>query len=219
MAPKFVSLNDKVYEYIVRSRSRTDDPLLSQLRSETEARGNIARMLISREQGDFLTILTKALNVRTAVEVGTFTGYSSICIGRGLSAGGRLTCFEINEEWAAIAQQYWTKAALRDRLELQLGNAAQKLTEWQPSEPLDFAFIDADKTGYDTYFEILLPKMKTNGVFIFDNMLWGGRIVEQPLTDADAIALDNLNRKLANDPRVESVLLPIADGLQIVRKK
>jgi caffeoyl-CoA O-methyltransferase len=216
---KFISLNDKLYDYVVRSRSRTDDPLLNELRTETEALGDVARMLISREQGDFLTMMTKLLNVHTAVEVGTFTGYSSICIGRGLAAGGRLTCFDINEEWAAIAQRYWAKANLSERLELQLGNAAQKLTEWKPFEPLDFAFIDADKTAYDTYFEILLPGMKTNGLFIFDNMLWGGRITEQPLTDPDGVALDNLNCKLANDSRVESVLLAVADGVQIVRKK
>jgi caffeoyl-CoA O-methyltransferase len=219
MAPKFISLNDTLYDYVVRSRSRSNDPLLSQLRAETEALGDIARMLISREQGDFLTIMTKALNVRMAVEVGTFTGYSSICVGRGLPADGRLSCFEINEEWAAIAQNYWAKANLSHLLELELGNAVEKLTKWKPPRPLDLAFIDADKTGYDTYFEILLPMMKTNGLLIFDNMLWGGRLIEQPLTDPEGIAINNLNRKLATDRRVESVLLPFADGLQIVRKR
>jgi caffeoyl-CoA O-methyltransferase len=219
MASKYVTLNDALYHYVVECRSQTGDPLLSQLRTETEGLGDVARMLISREQGDFLTIITKLLNVRAAVEVGTFTGYSSICIGRGLPDGARLTCFDINEEWTAIARRYWEKDNLTDRLELRLGRAAQELTGWKPAQPLDLAFIDADKTGYDTYLEMLLPKMKTNGLFIFDNMVWGGRVVEQPLTDPDGVAIDHLNHKLATDPRVESVLLPFADGLHIARKR
>jgi caffeoyl-CoA O-methyltransferase len=219
MASKYVTLNDALYDYVLECRSQTGDPLLSQLRTETEALGDIARMLISREQGDFLTIITKLLNVRAAVEVGTFTGYSSICIGRGLADSARLTCFDINEEWTTIARRYWGNDKLTDRLELRLGDAAEELAKWEPAQPLDLAFIDADKTGYDTYFEMLLPKMKTNGLFLFDNMVWGGRVIEQPLTDPDGVAIDHLNRKLATDPRVESVLLPFADGLHIARKR
>jgi caffeoyl-CoA O-methyltransferase len=171
MASKYVTLNDALYDYVVECRSQTGDPLLSQLRTETEALGDIARMLISREQGDFLTIITKLLNVRAAVEVGTFTGYSSICIGRRLADGAWLTCFDINEEWTAIARRYWENDKRTDRLELRLGNAAEELSKWEPAQPLDLAFVDADKTSYDTYFELLLPKMKTNGLFIFDNMV------------------------------------------------
>jgi caffeoyl-CoA O-methyltransferase len=219
MPAKYVTLNDALYAYIVRCRSRASDPLLDALRAETEALGDIARMLSSHEQGDFLTMMTKLLNVRSAVEVGTFTGYSSICIARGLAANGRLTCFDASAEWTAIAKRYWEKAGLTDRTELRLGNAAEELMKWEPAEPLDLAFIDADKTGYDAYFELLLPKMKPNGLFIFDNMVWGGRLIEQPLIDPDGVALDGLNRKLAGDPRVESVLLPVADGLHLARKK
>ncbi len=219
MSAKYITLNDALYDYVVRHRSRVDDPLLDALRAETEALGDAARMLISREQGDFLTILTKLLNVRSAIEVGTFTGYSSICIARGLATGGRLTCFDINAEWTAIARRYWEKDGLAHRVELRLGDAREELTKWEPSEQLDFVFIDADKPGYDTYFEMLLPKMKPNGLFIFDNMVWGGRVIEEPLTDPDVVAIDLLNRKLASDPRVESVLLPFADGLHLARKR
>ena len=219
MAAKYITLNDALYDYVVRSRSGVGDAILDALRAETEALGDIARMLISHEQGDFLTILTKLLNVRSAVEVGTFTGYSSICIARGLAMDGRLTCFDISAEWTAMAQRYWEKDGLADRIELRLGNAAEKLAKWEPAEPLDLVFIDADKTGYDTYFEMLLPKMKANGLFIFDNMVWGGRVIEEPLTDPDGVAIDLLNRKLASDPRVESVLLPFADGLHLARKR
>jgi caffeoyl-CoA O-methyltransferase len=216
---KYVALSDGLYDYIARHRSRVVDPLLAELRAETESLGDAARMLISPEQGDFLTLLTKLLEVRSAIEVGTFTGYSSICLARGLADGGRLHCFDVNAEWTAIAQRYWEKEGVASRIELQLGDAKQALLNWMPPEPLDLAFIDADKPGYETYFEILLPKMKPNGLFIFDNMVWGGRVIEQPLTDPDGLAIDRLNQKLAHDPRVESVLLPIADGLHLARKR
>jgi caffeoyl-CoA O-methyltransferase len=216
---KYVALTDALYDYIVRHRSRVADPVLEALRAETESLGDVARMLISREQGAFLTLLTKLLGVRTAVEVGTFTGYSSICLARGLAGGGRLHCFDVNAEWTGIAQRYWKKEGVANRIELQLGDAKQVLQKWVPPAPLDLVFIDADKTGYDTYFELLLPKMKPNGLFIFDNMVWGGRVIEQPLTDPDGVAIDRLNRKLASDPRVDSGLLPIADGLHFARKR
>ena len=219
MPAKYVALNDALYDYVVRCRSRAGDPLLDALRAETEALGDIARMLISREQGDLLTVLTRLLNVRSAAEVGTFTGYSSICIARGLALDGRLTCFDLSTEWTAIARRSWKKAGLADRMELRLGDARENLTTWEPEEPLDLVFIDADKTGYDAYFEILLPKMKANGLFIFDNMLWGGRVVEEPRDEPDGMAIDLLNHKLARDPRVESVLLPLADGLHLARKR
>ena len=216
---KYVALTDPLYDYVVRHRSRVVDPLLAALRTKTESLGDIARMLISREQGDLLSLLAKVLNVRLAVEIGTFTGYSSICLARGLAEDGRLHCFDMNAEWTAIAQRYWEKGGVADRIYLQLGDAKQILRDWKPPAPIDLVFIDADKPAYDDYFEILLPQMKPNGLFIFDNMLWGGRVIEQPLTDPDGVAIDRLNRKLACDPRVESVLLPIADGLHLARKR
>jgi caffeoyl-CoA O-methyltransferase len=217
--PKYVVLNDALYEYTVSRNSDARDPLLEALRTETEALGDIARMLISREQGRFLTIIAKLLNVRSAVEVGTFTGYSSICIARGLAARGRLTCFDNNEEWISIARRYWEAEGHEKRIELRLGDAAEQLRNWQPPEPLDLVFVDADKTGYDVYYEMLLPHMRANGLCIFDNMLWGGRVIERPLTDPDGVAINALNEKLANDPRVETVLLPVGDGMHLARKK
>jgi caffeoyl-CoA O-methyltransferase len=216
---KYVEMTEALYDYVVCHRSGAVDPVLDELRHETESLGEIARMLISREQGDFLTVLTKLLGVHRAVEVGTFTGYSSICIARGLAHHGRLFCFDINPEWTAIARRYWEKDGVTDRINLQLGDASESLAAWEASGPIDLAFIDADKPGYDKYFELLLPRMKSNGLFIFDNMLWGGRIVEAPLTDPDGVALDRLNAKLAEDPRVETVLLPVADGLHLARKR
>ena len=175
-------------------------------------------MLISPEQGDFLTILTKLLGVRSAIEVGTFTGYSSICLARGLVEGGRLFCFDINAEWAAIARRYWKKEGVTDG-SISPWATPGKASTWEPPELLDLAFIDADKPGYDTYYEMLLPKMKPNGLFIFDNMVWSGRVTEKPLTDPDGLAIDRLNSKLAGDARVDQVLLPVADGLHFARKR
>jgi len=218
-AAKYVALTDPLYDYIVRHRSHSIDPLLQELRSETESLGEIARMLISPEQGSFLSILTKLLGVQCAVEVGTFTGYSSICLARGLSEGGRLFCFDVNAEWTAIAQRYWKKEGLSERIELQLGDAKEILAKWEPPQPLDLAFVDADKAGYEIYYELLLPKMKPNGLFIFDNMVWGGRVIENPLTDPDGVAINRLNAKLAGDARIDSVLLPVADGLHLARKR
>ncbi len=216
---KYVALNDALYDYIVRHRTGAVDPVLDELRRETESLGEVARMLISPEQGDFLTLLTRLLGVHCAVEVGTFTGYSSICIARGLVHHGRLFCFDINADWAAIAQRYWEKDGVSNLIHLQLGDAREALPTWEPSGPIDLVFIDADKPGYDAYFEMLLPKMRSNGLFIFDNMVWGGRVVEEPLTDPDVVAIDRLNAKLAGDPRIESVLLPVADGLHFARKR
>ena len=129
---KYVALTDSLYDYIARHRSRVVDPLLDALRAETESLGEVARMLISAEQGDFLTLLSKLLDVRTAVEVGTFTGYSSICLARDVADGGRLHCFDVNAEWASIARRDWKKDGLASRIELQLGDAKQVLLDWEP---------------------------------------------------------------------------------------
>ena len=173
-------------------------------------------MLISREQGSFLTLLITVLGVRSAVEVGTFTGYSAICIARGLPADGRLLCIDINEEWAIIARRHWKRAGLDDKIELRLRGGQTELEALASSAQFDFAFIDADKPGYDLYYELLLSHVRTNGLLVFDNMLQHGRVVDPK--DQSARAIDTLNKKLSADSRVECVLLPIADGLMVCRK-
>jgi len=151
--------------------------------------------------------------------VGTFTGYSSLCMARALPGNGHLICLDVSEEWTTIAQKYWRKAGVQSRIELRLGPAIPLLQRLKPQLLFDLAFIDADKTEYDAYYELLLPRVRTNGLILFDNMLWGGRLVTKPIEHPDGRALDALNRKLARDPRVEVVLLPIADGLQLCRKR
>jgi caffeoyl-CoA O-methyltransferase len=215
---KFTSLTPELYDYVRGHASRAGNPTLARLRAETEALGEISQMLISEEQGNFITLLVAALGAKSAIEVGTFTGYSSTCIALGLPADGRLLCVDQSAEWTSIARRYWKEAGVEGRIELRLGDGADILRQLG-SERFDFAFIDADKTGYDTYFELILPRMRDNGLLIFDNMLSGGRIIDPNTTNENARALHALNEKLARDHRVESVLLSVADGLNLCRKK
>jgi predicted O-methyltransferase YrrM len=216
---KYLSLNDQLYRYVCECRSNAKDPILDALRKETEALGDVSRMQISREQGSFMTLLVAAIGARSAIEVGTFTGYSSLCIARGLAGSGRLICIDESKEWTAIARRYWIQAGVQNKIELQLGVAIPALQSLPTNLLFDFAFIDADKTEYDTYYELILPRVRSNGLLLFDNMLWGGRLGAGPVADASGKAIDQMNRKLARDARVDAVLLPIADGLQLCRKR
>ena len=216
---KYIALNDALYRYLVHCRSAAEEPVLAELRAETDGLGpDISRMQISPEQGTFLTILTAACGVASAIEVGTFTGYSSLCIARGLAADGRLLCLDQNRDWTNIAQKHWSKAGVRDRIELRLGDAIAILKDLDARAAFDLAFIDAEKTEYETYFELLLPRIRTNGLILLDNMLWGGRLGAGPISEPGGRAIDALNHKLASDKRVQTVLLPIADGIQVCRK-
>ncbi len=219
MELKYIPLTDSLYRYLSGHRSDAADPLLQSLRAETDALGEVSRMQISPEQGTFLSILVAAAGVKSAIEVGTFTGYSSLCIAKALPQGGRLLCLDQSKEWTDIARKYWTQAGLQDRIELRLGPAVPALKEINPELTFDFAFIDAAKTEYDDYYELILPRIRQNGVLLFDNMLWGGRLGTGEVNEADGQAIDALNHKLAHDARVESVLLPIADGLNLCRKR
>jgi caffeoyl-CoA O-methyltransferase len=219
MPLKYVPLNDQVYEYLCSVRSDASDQLLDELRAETERLGEVSEMQISAEQGTFLSILTALMGAKSAIELGTFTGYSSLCIARGLGKDGRLLCMDPSKDWTAIARRYWAQARVQDRIELRLGEALPLLEKLEAGLSFDLAFIDAVKTEYDAYYEFLLPRVRQNGLIIFDNMLWKGRLTEIPIQDATGEAIDALNKKLARDPRVEAVLLPVADGLQVCRKR
>jgi caffeoyl-CoA O-methyltransferase len=220
MGIKYISLNDSLYSYLSGLRSDASDRLLEQLRAETAALGEeVSKCQISDEQGTFLSVLVAATGVKSAIEVGTFTGYSSLCIARALPANGRLLCLDANKEWTAVARKYWAKAALQDRIELRLGPAIPTLQQLEPGLSFDFAFLDAAKTEYDAYYELILPRVRRNGLILFDNMLAGGRLGAGVLKDDYGRAIDALNHKLAGDSRVEAVLLPVADGIQLCRKR
>lgn len=170
-------------------------------------------MQISPEQGVFMGLIARLIRPRFAVEVGTFTGYSSICLARGLAPEGKLLCCDVSEEWTGVARKFWERAGLADRIDLRLAPAAETLRAL-PSEPhVDLAFIDADKGGYATYWAELVPRMRPGGVILVDNVLWSGRIVEEADQDPDTISLREFAETVRADARVDHVLIPIGDGL------
>ena len=220
MTPRSFLLTEALSDY-VRAGSEPPDELAAALVAETAelaARGEApATFQIALEQGAFMQLLTRALGVRNAIEIGTFTGFSALCIARGLPADGTLLCLDRSAEWTAIGRPYWERAGLADRIELRLGDALPSLRELPAEEIFDLAFVDADKTGYPAYVEELYPRMRTNGVVLLDNTLRGGRVLA-PETDDDR-AVVTLSADLVRDGRWEPVLLPLADGLTMLRKR
>jgi caffeoyl-CoA O-methyltransferase len=219
MSSSYLPLNDSLYRYMLEQCSDAHDPVMNELRRETRMLGDVAEMSISPDQCHFLHFLTALIGARNAVEVGTFTGSSSISIARGLAPNGKLVCFDQDFRYTSIARRYWFRAGVQDRVELRLGSAHQLLPRFRTAAPLDLVFIDADKEAYEFYYETLLPMVRPNGLIIFDNMLRGGKVVD-PIgrTEAGTRAIDELNHKLATDPRIQSVLIGVADGLHMCRK-
>ncbi|SCL55075.1 caffeoyl-CoA O-methyltransferase [Micromonospora citrea] len=215
MTTKPIQLTTELHAYLVAHGSPPDE-IMRDLAEETlAALPRDAHMQVAPEQAAFLTLLTRLLGVRQAVEVGTFTGLSSLAIARGLPEGGRLTCFDISEEFTGIARRYWARAGVDDRIELRIGPAGDMLRELPHERHLDFAFIDADKTGYPIYWSELVPRMRPGGVIAVDNVLRGGRVIAPQ--DADDRAIAAFNDELLADVRVDAVMLPIADGLTLAR--
>jgi caffeoyl-CoA O-methyltransferase len=218
IAPKSFLLSAELASYLVGHGS-PPDAVQRALIDETRALGPVAGMQVAPEQGAFLTLLTRLIGARSAVEVGTFTGYSSLCIARGLPSGGRLLCCDVSEEWTAVARRAWEQAGVADRIELRIGPGADTLRSLPHEETVDLAFIDADKPGYPVYYEELLTRLRPNGVLLVDNVLWDGRVIQDDATDENTVAIKAFNDLVAADDRVEAVMLPIADGLTLCRKK
>jgi len=218
VAPKSFLLSSDLAAYLVGHGSPPDDVQLA-LIEETRGLGAVSGMQIAPEQGAFLTILTRIVGARSAVEVGTFTGYSSLCIARGLADNGRLVCCDVSEEWTAIARRAWTRAAVADRIDLRIAPGADTLRALPKAATIDLAFIDADKPNYPVYYEEILTRLRPNGVVLVDNVLWNGRVVEPEADDENTRAIRAFNDMVAADARVEAVMLPIADGLTLCRKK
>ena len=216
--PKSLGLGADLHAYLV-AHGTPSDPVLQRLADDTAAMGRVARMQIAPEQGAFLTMLAKMLDARLIVEVGTFTGYSSVCLARGLSEGGRMICCDVSTEYTNRAVQAWEEAAVRDRIDLRIAPGAETLRALPHDQAIDLAFIDADKTGYAVYYEEILQRMRVGGVIAVDNVLWGGAIIDPADTDADTMALRAFNEMVLADERVESVMLSIADGLTLCRKR
>ncbi len=220
MTPRPFLLSQQMADY-VRASSEAPDDVVTDLVAETAAmaeRGELsATMQIGSDQGAFMQLLTRALGVRTAIEIGTFTGLSALCIARGLPEDGRLLCLDLNADWTAVARRYWDRAGVGDRIELRLGPALTSLRALPLEPTFDLAFVDADKTGYAAYVEELYPRLRPDGVVLLDNTLRGGHVLAPRSDDDRAIAA--LNAALAADPRWETVLLPLADGLTVLRRR
>ena len=216
--PKSFPLTAELGDYLVAHGTPPDD-VQRELIVETAALGPVAGMQVAPEQGAFLTILTRAIAARHAIEIGTFTGYSALCVASGLPADGTLLACDVSEEWTAIGRRYWEKAGVADRIDLRIGPALETLAKLADADLFDLAFIDADKPNYWNYYEGLLPHMRTNAVILVDNVLWGGNVVNPAATDDNTRAIRAFNDRLARDDRVEAVMLPVSDGLTIARKK
>jgi caffeoyl-CoA O-methyltransferase len=218
-APKSFHLSPAVHEYIV-AHGTPPDEIQQWLIGETKARvPEWSMMQIAPEQGAFMTVLTRLLDARSAVEVGTFTGYSSLCIARGLASGGRLVCCDVSEEWTALAREAWDRAGVADRIDLRIGPAIETLRALPNDGTIDLAFIDADKGSYAGYYEELITRLRPDGVILVDNTLWHGAVVDESVTDDDTKAIRAFNDLVAADDRVDTVLLPISDGLTLLRKR
>jgi len=216
-APKSFFLKPELHEYLIEHGS-PPDAILCELAEVTRTKvGGLALMQIAPEQGAFMTMLAKLIGARRAVEVGTFTGYSALCIARGLPEDGKLLCCDVSEEWTSIGRPFWEKAGVASRIELRIGPAADTLRALPRERRFDLAFIDADKPSYLNYYEELLPRMQPGGVILVDNVLWMGAVADPEKNDPNTLALRAFNDAVAADDRVEAVMLPISDGLTLIR--
>ena len=220
MTPRPPDFDERLHRYLVTASLR-DDPLQARLREETQ-RLSAGAMQIAAEQGQFMALLVSLIGARRCIEIGTFTGYSALCTARALPEDGRLTCCDISEEWTSIARRYWEEDGVARKIDLRLGPAAETLSDLLGdggAGRYDFAFIDADKTGYDGYYERCLELIRPGGLIAIDNMLWNGWVADPSRDDADTEAIRALNLKVRDDRRVDASLVPIGDGLLLARKR
>ena len=209
---------DEALDGYVQAHSPAVDDVQQSLIGATAALGPLARMQVAPDQAAFLAVLVAAVRPSFAVEVGTFTGFSSLAIARALPAGGRLLCCDVSTEWTDIARRHWAMDGVDDRIDLVIAPAIDTLRALPADTVVDFAFIDADKTGYLAYYEQLVPRLSTHGLLAIDNVLWGGKVLDSSVDDADTVALRELNARIVADNRVEVVMLSVGDGLTLVRR-
>lgn len=205
-----------IEDYCTR-HSDTEPLLLQALARETRLKATNPRMISGAYQGRFLALLSKLLQPKRILEIGTFTGYSALCLAEGLASAGHLTTLEVNPELSALAKKYWAEAGLTDHITQHIGDAKALVPGLQ--QTWDLVFIDAKKEEYLNYYELVLPQLRPGGVILTDNVLWDGKVVDKSMTDIATLALRRFNTFVAEDERVERVLLPIRDGLTIIRKK
>jgi predicted O-methyltransferase YrrM len=220
MSNRTIGLSDDLAAYVVEVGTREPD-VLARLRRETAALPQ-HDMQIAPEEGAFLAFLVELTGARRCIEVGTFTGYSSLAVALAVPEDGRVVCCDVSEEWTSLARGYWAEAGVADRIDLRIAPAAEtldRLLDDGGQDGYDFAFVDADKAGYDGYYERLLRLVRPGGLIALDNTLWGGQVIDQQAQDEDTRALQTLNRKLAGDDRITLCLLPVADGVTLARRR
>lgn len=220
MSNRTLDLGDRLYDYLLSASLREPD-LLRRLREET-AGLEMARMQIAPEQGQFMALLLRLMGARRTLEIGVFTGYSALCAALALPEEGRILACDISEEWTTVARRYWCEAGVEQKIDLHLAPALQTLadlTEHGQRESFDFAFIDADKENYDTYYEYALRLVRPGGLIAIDNVLWGGSVADEADQEPSTRAIRALNAKLHADDRIELSLVPIADGFTLALKR
>lgn len=220
MTARTLNLDDALYQYLLDVSLR-ETPLLRRLRDETQALPN-ARWQVAPEQGQFLALLIKLTAARQVLEVGTFTGYSALCMAQALPADGSLICCDLPGDYNATARRYWQEAGLEQRIELRLAPALDTLAGLELAgrlESFDLIFVDADKANYPAYLESALRLLRVGGLAVFDNTLWSGRVLEVEPASEDTRAIQALNRALKDDSRIDLSLLPLGDGLTLCRKR
>lgn len=220
MSNQTISITDSIYNYICENSLREDENL-SSLRAYTY-RMEQRNMQISPEQGQFMQLLIKVMGAKKTIEVGVFTGYSSLCVALALPNDGSMVACDISKKFTDIAEKYWEDANVRDKINLKIGPAKDTLKELidkDMSNTFDFAFIDADKINYDNYYELCLELLRPGGLIAIDNVLWSGDVADDRINDIDTEAIRYLNKKLHKDSRVNISLIPIGDGLTLALKK
>jgi predicted O-methyltransferase YrrM len=217
---KFTAIDERLYAYLLAHEPREHQQLRA-LREYTQQIPG-GRMQITPEQGHLLALLVRLIGAQRVLEIGTFTGYSALAMALALPADGRLTACDINEEWTGVARSYWQRAGVADKVDLRIAPALATLAQLEGEGGLDgfdLVFIDADKTGYDAYYETALRLVRPGGLIVLDNMLRRGRVADPCDGEADTIALRSMNTKIAADERVDRVLLPIASGMTLARRR
>lgn len=211
-------MDSAISEYI-RAHSAAPDEALTWVTEQTLALGAVAGMQIGMEQVALMTMLTQLVGATSAVEVGTFTGTSAIAIARGLRPGGRLVCCDVSETWTAIAREGWRRAEVDDRIDLRIAPALETLRALPAEATIDLAFIDADKPNYGAYLDELVPRVRPGGLVLIDNTIWYGQVVNPSAVDENTLAIRAVNDRIAADARLDSVIVPIGDGLTVCRKR
>ncbi|MBB4764551.1 O-methyltransferase [Amorphoplanes digitatis] len=212
-------IDPAVAAYVQANCTPADDVLRDLAAETTDLFPDAAEMQVSHDEGRLLTMLVQLTGAAYAVEVGVFTGYSALCIARGLPADGRLLACDVSEEWTTLARKYWRRGGVEDRIDLRIAPAEQTLRALAADPVIDFAFLDADKTGYPAYYEALVPRLRPGGLLVIDNVLLGGRVLDPTPGRPAHLAVQRLNETVLRDDRVDSVMLPVRDGVTLIRKR